>query len=303
MRRILIGPSTFGSLRATPLDRLRDKGFDVVPNPFGRTIAEPELLALLPGVTGLIAGLEPLTRSVLERSELRVISRCGAGMSNVDVDAARQLGIAVRNTPDAPTSAVAELAIAAMLALLREIVPVNAALHAGQWIRPPGAQLEDRTVVIIGFGRIGRRIANVLLAFGAHVIAVDPDVDRVDPPIELATLAGALPRADIVAVHASGEATILGSAELRLLKRTALVLNGGRGGLVDEAALCDALESGRVAGAWIDVFRDEPYRGPLTKYPQALLTPHIGSLTAECRGRMEMEAVENLLDALAATER
>jgi D-3-phosphoglycerate dehydrogenase len=126
-------------------------------------------------------------------------------------------------------------------------------------------------------------------------------VDRVDAPIELASLADALPRADIVALHASGETTILGQPELRRLTRGALVLNGGRGGLVDEDALCEALYSGHVAGAWIDVFRDEPYRGPLTRYPRVLLTPHIGSLTVECRRRMEMEAVENLLEALEGT--
>lgn len=255
-------------------------------------------MELLPGVAGLIAGLEPLDRTVLEESELRAISRCGAGMSNVDLDTARRLGIAVRNTPDAPTTAVAELTAAAMLALLRQIVPMNADLHDGRWTRLAGAQIEGKTVVVVGFGRVGRRVATLLLAFGARVIAVDPHVDRVDPPIERASLTDALPLADIVTLHASGDDTIVGKAELLRVKPGALVLNCGRGGLLDEGALCEALDSGHLAGAWIDAFRDEPYSGPLTRYPQVLLTPHIGSFTVECRRRMEMESVENLLEAL-----
>ncbi len=298
MPRILIGPSSFGVVDIAPVQRLRDAGFDVLQNPFGRKLSTEELMELLPGVTGLVAGLEPLGRTVLEQSELRAISRCGVGMSNVDLDAARRLGIAVRNTPDAPTTAVAELTIAAILALLRQVVPMNTELHGGQWTRFAGAQLEGKTVVVVGFGRVGRRVAQLLLAFGSHVIAVDPQVDHADLPIEVATLADALPRADIVTLHASGEATILGRSELLRLKGGAFVLNSGRGGLIDEEALCEALDSGHLAGGWIDTFRDEPYNGPLTRYPQLLLTPHIGSLTVECRRRMEMEAVENLLEAL-----
>jgi D-3-phosphoglycerate dehydrogenase len=223
-------------------------------------------------------------------------------MSNVDLDAARRLGIAVRNTPDAPTAAVAELTLGAILALLRQIVPMSVELHAGRWTRYPGAQLEGRTVAVVGLGRVGRRVSALLLAFGAKVIAVDPHVSTVELPIELLSLGEALPQADIVTVHASGEHTVLGQSELVLLKPGAFVLNCGRGGLVDEEALCAVLDSGHVAGAWLDAFSDEPYMGPLTRYPQVLLTPHVGSFTIECRRRMEMEAVENLLDALAGQD-
>lgn len=297
--RILIGPSSFGVVDPAPLERLRAAGFDVQQNPFGRKLTERELIERLPGVVGLIAGLESLKGSVLEQSELRAISRSGAGMSNVDLDAARRLGIVVRSTPDAPTTAVAELTLGAMVALLRQIAPTNADLHAGRWTRPVGAQIEGKTVAVVGFGRIGRRVAQLLTAFGARVIAVDPHVSADAPPIELATLTDVLPLADIVTLHASGDTTILGKTELLRVKPGAFVLNCGRGGLIDELALCEALDSGHVAGAWIDAFLDEPYSGPLARYPQVLLTPHIGSFTVECRRRMEMEAVENLLDALA----
>lgn len=298
MPRILIGPSSFGIIDAAPLRRLCEAGFDVQRNPFGRRLTERELLDLLPGVVGLIAGLEPLTGSVLEQSDLRAISRSGAGVSNVDLDAARRLGIVVRNTPDVTTSAVAELTVAAMLMLLRQITRMNADLHEGRWTRVAGAQIEGKVVAVIGFGRIGRRVAELLLAFGARVIAVDPHIGAIDPPITLARLAEALPVADIVTLHASGHDTILGKAELLDLKRGVIVLNASRGGLVDEDALCGMLDSKHVSGVWIDAFSDEPYTGALSKYPQALLTPHVGSFTVECRRRMEMQAVENLIEAL-----
>lgn len=296
--RILIGPSSFGVVDPAPIERLREAGFEVQQNPFGRRLTERELIDLLPGVVGLIAGLEPLTGSVLEQSDLRAISRSGVGVSNVDLDAARRLGVVVRNTPDVTTSAVAELTVAAMLALLRQIPRMNADLHEGRWTRVAGAQIEGKTVAVIGFGSIGRRVAELLLAFGARVIAVDPHAGAVDSPIALAPLSEALPIADIITLHASGSDTILGKTELLELKRGALVLNAARGGLVDEEALCSMLDTNHVSGAWIDVFSDEPYTGALSKYPQILLTPHVGSFTVECRRRMEMQAVENLIEAL-----
>jgi D-3-phosphoglycerate dehydrogenase len=297
--RVLIGPSSFAAVDTAPLDRLRAAGFDVVENPYGRKLTERELRELLAGVVGLIAGLEPLTRDVLAHSELRAIARSGAGMSNVDLEAAASLGIRVSNTPDAPTTAVAELTLGALLALLRHIAALNAGMHQRQWSRAIGGQLEGRTVAVVGYGRIGRRVAELVRAFRASVIVVDPNVTNVDAAVTHAALDDALGLADIVTVHASGDAAIIGARALARVKPGVLLLNAGRGGLIDETALQSAIDSGVVAGAWLDTFCDEPYAGPLCSYPQVLLTPHIGSLTAECRRRMEAEAVDNLLAALA----
>lgn len=120
--------------------------------------------------------------------------------------------------------------------------------------------------------------------------------------VALVTLASALARADIITLHASGDAPLLGESEFSQTKHGIFLLNAARGGLIDEGALCRALQSGIVAGAWLDTFTEEPYEGPLTRFPQVILTPHAGSATAECRSRMEMEAVENLLDALAVRD-
>lgn len=301
--KVLIGPSTFGALDRSPLDRLVKAGFDLVDNPFKRKLSKDELIGLLDGdVEGLIAGLEPLDREVLSRSSLKVISRCGSGLSNVDLAAAAELGIAVCATPDAPTTAVAELTVGALLALLRLLPQMDHDLHEGRWTKRIGAQLEGRTVAIIGCGRIGRRVAALLSAFGATVLGVDPAPQGMPDGVRLVSLAEALAAADIVTLHCSGETCILGPEEFGRMKPGVLLLNAARGGLVDEAALVRGLDEGRIAGAWLDAFEEEPYHGPLTRYPQVLLTPHVGSYTGECRARMEREAVEHLLEALAEPE-
>lgn len=297
--KVLIGPSSFGAADRAPLDRLKQAGAEVIPNPYGRKLSTDELRTLLPGVVGLIAGLEPLTRDVLERSSLKVISRCGAGLSNVDLEAAADIGIAVRSTPDAPTTAVAELTVGAMIGLMRGLPQMDRDLHEGRWSKQVGIQLEGKTILIIGFGRIGRKVASLLTPFNVRRLAVDAALAGTVEGVPVVPLHDALPQADVISLHASGETEILGEREFALLKPGVFLLNAGRGGLVSESVLCRALEKGRVAGAWLDTFSQEPYEGPLIHAPHVILTPHIGSSSVECRKRMEMEAVENLLAALA----
>lgn len=297
--KVLIGPSTFGEQEQSALNRLREAGCEVIGNPYKRRLNKEELLILLSDdVIGLIAGLEPLDRDVLEKTRLKVISRCGSGISNVDLEAAKELGIKVCSTPDAPTDAVAELALAAMLSLLRAIPQMDRHLHDGKWIKKTGTQLKGKTVVIIGFGRIGRRVASLLKSFGVRLIIVDPNLQGDATGVEVSALNKALPAADIVTIHASGEEQIIGEKEFNLLKPGAFLLNSSRGSLVNEAALIKALEAGRIKGAWLDTFKLEPYNGPLTEYDQVILTPHAGSYTSECRVSMEMEAANNLISAL-----
>jgi D-3-phosphoglycerate dehydrogenase len=299
---VVLGPSTFGDADRSPREQLERCGLRLIDNPYKRKLTRQEIRSLLtPDVIGLIAGLEPLDRDVLSGSALKVISRVGSGLSNVDLEAARDLGIAVRSTPDGPTGAVAELTLAAMLALVRGLPRLNDAVHAGGWPKTVGGQLAGKTVAVIGFGRIGRRVAALIRAFGAHPVAVDPALPAsgVDG-VPAMPLHDALDRADIVSVHVSGEACVLGDAELARLKPGAFVCNGARGGVVDERALLAHLESGHLAGAWLDVFEEEPYKGPLAARPDVLLTPHVGSYTRECRLQMETEAATNLIDALRA---
>lgn len=296
---VAIGASSFAEEEGLPLRMLRAAVAEVKANPFGRRLNEAEIIEHLKGVDGLIAGLEPLNRKVLASASprLKAIARVGIGMTNVALDAARELGIKVSSTPDGPVNAVAEMTMAALLALARRLVPTNAALHAGDWNKMIGAGLMGAKVLLVGYGRIGRRVGELLRAFGAELLVYDPGLDAA--PIanvrRVGNLEDGLAEADVISLHASGEDCILDGASFERMREGVILLNSARGGLVDEEALIDALDSGKVSGVWFDAFWQEPYAGRLTKYPQALLTPHVATYTRQCRLAMETAAVKNLL--------
>ena len=299
--KVLIGPSSFAEIDPEPMDRLVESGCTVIDNPYKRKLTKNEVIELLSdGITGIIAGLEPLDREVLETSTLKVLSRCGSGMSNVDIDTAERLGIKVYSTPFGPVNAVAELTLACLLSLLRELPRMDQALHEKKWEKRIGSELKGKKVAIIGFGRIGRRVYELISAFGSQVITVDPVFDGKINDVKLMTLNNALKEADIISIHSSSTACLLGKNEFALMKDGVYLLNAARGEVIDEKELIIALDSGRVAGAWLDTFTEEPYSGPLCNYPQVILSPHVGSYTKECRLTMESEAVENLLKGLAS---
>jgi D-3-phosphoglycerate dehydrogenase len=273
----------------------------VVYNESGNRLSEAELVAQRPEhCVGVIAGLEPLTAEVFARySDLRAVARLGTGTDTVDVDAAARRGIKVLTTPDATTDAVAELVVGLMLASLRGIAAADRDVRAGTWKPHLGGLLRGRVVGIIGFGRIGRRVGELVGAFGANVAFFDPlhdgsDPRRVDP---LASLAS---QSDVLTLHAPlTEETrhIVDTAVLAHMKQGALLVNAARGELVDEAALLAALRAGRIFAA-LDCFANEPYTGPLRECDNAVLTAHMGSLTAETRIEMERTAANELVAEL-----
>lgn len=299
--KVLIGPSTFGRQSTLALERLKGAGCEVIDNPYKRKLKKDELMTLLShDVQGLIAGLERLDREVLENSVLKVISRSGSGLSNVDLEAAKDLSIRVCYTPDAPTTSVAEITLGAMISLLRQIPQMNTDLHRNTWRKVSGVQLEGKCVAIIGFGRIGRKVASLLKPFNVKILAVDPGLSKISKKsindVETCSLNQALTKADIITIHAGTEDQIIGSSEFERIKKGAFLLNGARGAVINEEALIRALEDKKIKGAWIDTFDIEPYSGPLQNYSQVLLTPHIGSYTLVCRRNMELKAVNNLID-------
>ena len=299
--RVAIGSSSFAEGGTAPLDMLKAHGIEVVPNPLGRRMTEDELSAHIVGCDGLIAGLEPLTREVLSTtSKLRAIARIGVGLDTVDLAAAEELGIRVSNTPTAPAEAVAEFTVAAMIILSRSAPAANAALHSGRWERVIGRSLCESVVFIIGFGRIGQRVAELLQPFRTHIIVHDPYLDYGAEDARFVSLTEGLEQADIVTLHAAGTAPILDRVAFGQMRPGTVVLNSGRGGLIDEDTLVEALDAGIVTGAWLDVFANEPYTGALSTYPQVVLTPHMATHTRETRLLMELEAVENLIVDLGA---
>jgi D-3-phosphoglycerate dehydrogenase / 2-oxoglutarate reductase len=297
--KILLGTSSFGKSNPAPIKLMESHGLEVIPNRYGRKLTRKELLDLLPGITGLLAGLEAVDRGVLKASDLKVVSRCGSGISNVDVEACKELGIVFKYTPFGPTQAVAELTVAMMISLLRDAWAMHANLCKGKWDKRVGFQIKGKTVVIIGFGRIGHRTASLLEPFAVDLIAVDPFLDPKKESLRLMGLHEALPLADIVILHAGGEEEIIAEKELRLMKDGTFFCNAARGQNVNEAALGEALDSGKIAGAWLDSFSCEPYHGPLCGHSRVLMTPHVGSYTTEGRLDMEMEAAQNLINGLA----
>lgn len=296
-------PSAFAVADEAPVRLLESLGLTVRANPFGRRLTEDEAVQHVAGADGLIAGLEPLSRRVLESADrLKAIARVGIGVDNVDFVAAAECGITVSNTPEAPTAAVAELTVAAALSLLRELGPANQDMHDGTWKKRLAPGLRGTTVLLVGYGRIGRAVAKLLSPFGPRLLAADPAFDTPDGVAEPIGLAEGLAAAEVISLHAGGRDPILGAAEFRAVREGVVLLNSARAELVEESALVEALASGRVAKAWFDVFWEEPYQGPLTDFDQMLLTPHIGTYTGACRREMEMKATTNLLRDLGLSE-
>jgi len=307
MNNILVTTSSFADQNPDLLARLNARGLEVIINPLGRKLSEGEVTELLQKFrpVGMIAGVEPLTRNVLGGADgLRVISRVGIGLDSVDLAAARELGIAVTNTPDAPTVPVAELTLGLILSLLRCIPASDAGIRRGEWSRPMGQLLLGKTVGVVGCGRIGTRVAKFLSAFGCRLLGYDPMVQSSDL-LELVSLDDLLSASDIVTLHLPYmEKThhLLDASRLRAMKQGALVVNASRGGLIDEEALLASLQDGHLAGAALDCFENEPYAGPLKELGNVILTGHIGSYAKEGRVIMEEQAVDNLLLELSKAE-
>lgn len=305
MEKVLLSASSFGEQDPSVLGCLREAGYELVMNPHAKRLTEAEVSELIQThrPVGLIAGLEPLTREVLSRAPfLRVISRCGIGLDSVDLPAAKELGITVTNTPDAPTIPVAELTLGMMLGLLRSIPQSDASIRSGKWERPMGRLISGMTIGIIGCGRIGTRVGRILQAFGCRVVGFDPFLET-HPLWTLLPLEGLLAEADLVTLHVpytDANHHLIDGARMRCMKPGAYLVNASRGGLVDEVALAEFLQSGRLGGAALDCFEQEPYAGPLAGLPNTLLTGHIGSYAREGRVIMEQQAAENLVRSLAA---
>lgn len=305
MKKVLISTRSFGEFDGAPLDRLKEAGFEVVLNSYGRSLKEEESIELLQGAVGVIAGTEPLNEKVLGKtSSLKVISRCGTGIDNVDLGAAKKFGIKVFNTPDAPTLAVAELTLGLILALYRRIAESDRCVRSGKWVRQMGQLLSGKKLGIVGLGRIGKKLVELAAPFNVEVMACEPSPDtefiqRYN--IQLLTFNELLKNADIVSLHLSCPKEIhclIGRNELALMKPSAILINTSRGWMIDEGALKEALTNKNIAGVALDVFQEEPYNGPLKNFDSVILTTHIGSSARETRIQMEMEAVDNLLRGL-----
>ena len=303
--KVLISPSSFGEISNNPILLLQQNGYSIVQNPYSRKLTEAEVVELGKDCVGIIAGLEPLNSRVIDSlPNLKCISRVGVGMENVDIEYANAKGIKVVNTPEGPTRAVAELTVGMIFSLLRRIPQADANMKKMIWKKETGNLLFGKTIGIVGLGRIGKLVAEMFRSLGNNVIGCDLYPDNMwaeKNQVQLLDFKKVIQQADILTLHVPGsndKKPIITKTELEYCKKSLIIINITRGGVIDEFALYDALIKGEIKAAAIDVFEEEPYNGPLTTLDNVILTPHIGSYASEGKLQMEIDSVENLINAL-----
>ncbi|MBI5031857.1 MAG: phosphoglycerate dehydrogenase [Chloroflexi bacterium] len=307
MYRILI-TDDLGQAGLALLKQASDVQFDVVKLPDRKTLNE--IIGVYDAV--ITRSGTPLDASAFQAARrLKIAGRAGVGMDNVDIDAATLRGILVMNTPEANTLAATEMTLALMLALCRRVPWADASIKRGEWTRSKfnGVQLSDKTLGIIGLGRIGSRVATRSRAFGMNVIAYDPYISEevanengVELVVDLDEL---LTCSDFVSVHTpltSETRGMIGAVQIAKMKNGVRIINCARGGIIDEQALYDSLVSGKIAGAAIDVYSSEPPRSELLRNLLALdnvvASPHIGANTHEAQRDVAVQIVNQVLDGL-----
>lgn len=305
--KILITARSFRKTEGPHKQLLRDAGYELIESPNEQPLTAAELAGWIADVDAAILGLDVVTAEALAAApRLRVISRYGVGYDTVDLAAATRHGVVVTVTPGANSVSVAELALALLLALARSIPYHDRVAKQGQWTRVQGVELTGATLGVVGLGRIGRAVAQRAAAWGMRVLACDPLLPTesfAGLPVELCSLDELLAASDAVTLHLplTGDTRhLIDARALARMKRTAYLVNTARGGIVDEAALYDALVAKRLAGAASDVFAQEPPdAGGLVSLDNFIAVPHIGSATAQTVQRMGMQAAENALAVLS----
>lgn len=309
MKRVIVTPRSLSSGGHPLLSRIGDAGYTLVFPAPGAQPTRDQLLGALDGAVGWIAGVEKIDAAILTAAkDLRVISRNGTGVDNVDLAAAQALGITVRRAEGANARGVAELAFGHILSAARGIPAASAALASGRWLREKGFELEGRCLGILGCGKIGMLVAGFGLAFGMKVLAYDPFPNPTfapGPGFAWTTLEDLFARADVLSLHcppAADGRPIVDAAAIARMRSGALVVNTAREGLVDWPAMRTALDAGRVFRYTLDAFdREPPEDFGMPGHPRVVATPHIGGFTDESVDRATAVAVDNLLESLGAS--
>ncbi|MEN2983625.1 MAG: phosphoglycerate dehydrogenase [Dictyoglomaceae bacterium] len=304
--RVLITPRTFETRGEIYVKRLEKEGYEVILNPYGRVLKEEELIKLIKDVDGIIVGIDPLTEKVLMSAErLKVISKYGVGIDNIDIDTAKRLGIVVTNTPSANSNAVAELTVGLIFSVLRGIPLSDRKSREGLWERFIGYELYGKTLGVIGTGNIGKRVIKLLRGFDLKIICYDifPDYSWAEKEgVSYVSFEDLLRDSDIITLHiplTKDTHHLISEREINMMKKTAVIINTSRGGIIDEEALYKALKEKRIFGAGLDVFEEEPPKNsPLFNLENVVITSHTGAHTSEAIEKMAEISVENLILAL-----
>lgn len=308
MDTIFVALSTFAEHDPSLKDLLASSGFSYQIHSTGKRITREELLANTTNATVILAGVETYDDALFASlPKLKCIVRCGVGVDAIDLAAAKKRNITILNTPDVPTIAVAELALTLYLALSRNLRVQANKMGEKKWERLESHLLSGKTIGIIGFGRIGRKIAEFCKPFDVKFLVCDPFINKetiTGKNIELVDKDTLLRNADIISIHASktkGSELIIAGDDYAKMKKSASLVNLSRGGMIDEEGLIHALQSKHLAGAGLDVFKQEPYNGQLCDFENVILTPHSATATIETRNAMEAECVDKALRYLNGT--
>lgn len=304
---VLVTATSYGKNDPRLKSELEAQVGKVTYNPTGKPLNSTQLAALLPGVDGYIAGLDQIDGAALEKADrLKVITRYGVGVDNIDFNVTRRKGIVVTNTPGANSVSVAELALALMLALARQIPIADQAVHRGEWPRLNGISIEGKTIGILGLGAIGKQLALRLRGFNCRILAYDPFYEGYfaeENGVEMVPLMDVISQADFLSLHLpllAETRSMVGKEFLAMMKKGSYLINTARGELIDEAALYAALDIGHLAGAGLDAFRLEPPdpNHPLLSLPQVIATPHLGAQTDGATSNMGWIALRDCLAVL-----
>ncbi len=309
-KKVLITTVPFGEKNSEPIELLESNDIEYVINPLNKKLTEEELYELVSDFDVIIAGTEQITNKVIKKAKnLKLISRVGIGLDSVDLLSAEKYGVKVSYTPDAPAPAVAELTIGMMLILLRSVHVSNSQMHSGKWYRFFGRRLSNITIGIVGAGRIGQGVLKHLQGFGdpnilINDLSIKDDIsDKYN--VKWTGKEEIYKQADIISLHlplTSETKNMIRKEQLLSMKEDAIIINTSRGGIINENDLYDVMQSGYLSGAAIDVFNQEPYNGPLKEIERCLLTAHMGSMSVDCRARMEIEATEEAVRFLTGAE-
>lgn len=309
-KKILITPRSFGKTSSVPFEMLVKYHYEIIKNDTGKKYSEEELLDVIDDVDGLIVGLDPVTRKVLEKGKkLKVVSKYGVGVDNIDLEAAKELGIKVTYTPGANNESVADFAFALMLTLSRKVNKLDEIVRSNRWEKKIGTEVYGKTIGIIGTGAIGKGLARRAAGFNMEILAYDVYKDEAFADkigmkyVDKKTL---LEKSDFITLHVPLTDEMyhfIDSEELDMMKDSAILINTSRGGIVNEDALYYALKDNKIAGAALDVYETEPpTNDKLLELDNILLSPHCGASTVDATNRMGVMAVEGLVSVLEGME-
>ncbi len=304
--KVLVTPRSFSSTSEKPKKILEDKEYELIYNDKERPYTKEEMIDLIKDVDGIIVGIDYLGKEVIEKAErLKVISKYGVGIDNIDIEEAVKNDIVVTNTPTANSQAVADLAFALILSLARRIPEANNSTKSGKWNKFIGNSVNKKTLGIIGLGKIGKAVVKRAKGFDMDILAYDvyPDQEYAKKHnVNFVELSELYKKSDFISVHVplnSKTENMIGKKEFRIMKNSAFLINTSRGGIVNEDDLYETLKNKEIKGAAMDAFINEPPKNsPLRELENIIMTSHNGAYTEEAIEKMGVQASENLINVL-----